>query len=89
MKTRKEIENLKQNWKSDPCWDIEETEGFEDHKKELLEYRLMVEGNNEKTEKGRVHALCEKYNCNIELLKVIESLQYRITELENEKNRNS
>ena len=82
MKTRKTIEELKQNWKSDPCWDIEDTEGFEEHKKELLEYRLMVEKKKKREEAGRVHTLCETYGCNNEMLKMIESLQYRITELE-------
>jgi len=31
MKSEQEITALKVNWKSDPCWDIEDTEGFEDH----------------------------------------------------------
>ncbi len=34
-KTRADIEHLKQNWLDDPCWDIEHTEGFEDHRDEL------------------------------------------------------
>lgn len=37
-KTRKEVEKLKADWKSDPCWDIETTEGFEDYYKELDEF---------------------------------------------------
>lgn len=37
-KTPEEIESLKRSWFSDPCWDIEETEGFEAHRDELLEY---------------------------------------------------
>lgn len=42
-KTAEEIQALKDNWRKDPCWDIEDTEGFEDHKDELLAYRLEVE----------------------------------------------
>lgn len=38
VKTAEEIEHLKSNWFADPCWDIEETEGFEAHRAELLEY---------------------------------------------------
>ena len=34
-KTRTEIEDLKRGWLKDPCWDIEETEGFEAHREEL------------------------------------------------------
>jgi len=43
MKTRKEIDELKANWKHDPCWDIEDTEGFELHRDELIAYRQECE----------------------------------------------
>lgn len=42
-KTRSEIEALKANWLSDPCWDIETTEGFEAHHDELLAFRKQTE----------------------------------------------
>jgi hypothetical protein len=42
-KTEVELLELKFGWKKDPCWDIEETEGFENYKEELLEYRLECE----------------------------------------------
>jgi len=43
VKTRAEIEYLKQNWTNDPCWDIETEKGFEDYKDELWEFRLEKE----------------------------------------------
>lgn len=43
MATKEEIEKLKMNWLTDPCWDIEVTEGFEEHAEELLLYRKEVE----------------------------------------------
>ena len=43
MKTAKELETLKENWKNDPCWNIEETEGFEEHHDELLAFREASE----------------------------------------------
>lgn len=43
MATRKEIEDLKHNWNGDPCWDIEDTEGFEDHKEELELHRYKMQ----------------------------------------------
>lgn len=43
MKTRKEVESLKAGWLRDPCWDIEGTEGFEEHEKELLAFRRATE----------------------------------------------
>lgn len=42
-KTREELEALKDNWLKDPCWDIEDTEGYEDHIEELLDFRLSQE----------------------------------------------
>ncbi len=46
-KTPEEIEKLKASWRRDPCWDIEDTEGFEDHQEELLAYRKQVEAEVE------------------------------------------
>lgn len=37
-KTQEEIQALKDSWVKDPCWDIEDTEGFESHKEELLAF---------------------------------------------------
>lgn len=36
IRTPEEIERLFENWKEDPCWDLEFTEGFEAHHDELL-----------------------------------------------------
>lgn len=47
-KTREEIENLKRNWFSEPIWDLENTEGFEAHKEELLAYAISCEKEWEK-----------------------------------------
>lgn len=38
LKTKQEIEDLKENWLHDPCWDIEDTEGFEAHREELEKF---------------------------------------------------
>ena len=43
MKSKEEIKDLKEQWHSDPSWDIEDTEGFEAHRAELKEYRLKCE----------------------------------------------
>ncbi len=40
---RDAIERLKKAWIADGCWDIEETDGFEDCKGELLAWRLEYE----------------------------------------------
>jgi len=49
MAAREEIEKLKKSWLEDPCWDIECTEGFEEHEQELLAFRL--EADAERTKK--------------------------------------
>lgn len=43
MKTSEEIQALKDAWEEDACWDIEDTEGFEEHHDELLAYREQKE----------------------------------------------
>lgn len=43
MKTQEEIQQLKDGWLKDPCWDIEKTIGFEEHETELLEFRNKME----------------------------------------------
>jgi len=54
MRNRKEVEALKQNWKHDPVWDIEDTEGFEEYTNELKQYRLDCEKEwKERNEKHR------------------------------------
>lgn len=42
-KTNEEIAALKENWKKDPHWDIEDTEGFGEHRVELIEYRMQMQ----------------------------------------------
>lgn len=39
----KRISNLIVQWESDPCWDLEETEGFEVYREDLLAHRLKKE----------------------------------------------
>lgn len=37
------IATLKANWCENPCWDIEDSEGFEDYHDELLKFRQEKE----------------------------------------------
>ncbi len=43
MKTREEVEALKAQWLKDPCWDIEDTGGFEEYATELAGFRVKHE----------------------------------------------
>ena len=45
MKTKEELDKLKAQWCEDPCWDIEATEGFEQHEEELLRFRFKMEAH--------------------------------------------
>jgi hypothetical protein len=42
VKSREEIQKLKDEWAKDPCWDIEATVGFEDHIEELLAFSELM-----------------------------------------------
>ena len=83
MKTKQELDALKVNWLADPCWDIEDTEGFEEHKTELLAWRIVYQRRQSDMEQGRLEGLCVKYDINMSLLKYIEELEHRIEKLEN------
>lgn len=47
MATQDKIEKLKKNWLADPCWDIEDTEGFEEHHAELLKFREEIKAEKD------------------------------------------
>lgn len=44
------IDELKRQWLSDPCWDIEESKGFEAQKQELYIFRLETENRRMREE---------------------------------------
>ena len=55
-----ELEALKRNWVQDPCWDIEDTEGFEDYYEELLAFRLDMEQQWEQKKRERLTNLARQ-----------------------------
>jgi len=62
MKTAQEIQSLKINWSNDPNWDIEETEGFEEHKQELYIYRLEVENKTMRRKLDEIYETIRLFN---------------------------
>ncbi len=82
MKTREELRVLQTNWRSDPCWDIEETEGFEEYREELKTYRSFVEDMWREDKYRRLVRMSNKYACSIELAEHIELLENRLAQLE-------
>ena len=78
MITSNEIEKLIASWKSDPCWDIEETEGFEAYYDELLAYRLEVEKQWEREWADKLEARAAQLKCSVELADYIIKLEHRL-----------
>lgn len=83
-KTTEEIEHLKECWESDPCWDIEDTEGFEDHREELEAYSELkkVEWHEKSTQTLKDMAI--KLGCpdSLQLAAYMISLECQIRNLE-------
>ena len=84
MKTREEVEELKANWRCDPCWDIELTEGFEEYREELREFSKAEDEKWAAAALKRNQELSEKYGIpgNFRLLHQLTYMQEKIDELE-------
>ena len=84
MKTIEEIAELKSQWESDPCWDIEDTEGFEAHQAELKAYheQKREEWQEERLEKIRRKAFELGCPDNSMLAMYVMKLERRIEKLE-------
>lgn len=84
VKTAEDIERLKRSWERDPIWDIEDTEGFEDHREELLAFRKECESRWSGERYLRLSKKAEDlgFPGNINLAAYIEGLESRIRTLE-------
>jgi len=82
MKTREDVEFLKSNWISDPCWDIENTEEFEEYSNELLKFRMMMENKWNKDYDDMIQSIAQKHRCSNELAKYIYNLEIRLQKIE-------
>lgn len=84
MKTQEKINELKRQWEQDPCWDIEDTEGFEVHEHELLAYRKQKESEWEKQRQEEIEYVADSLGVpgNVELACAFIELQKRIERLE-------
>lgn len=82
VKSMDDINALKRNWMGDPCWDIEETEGFEVYADELRQFRLEREAEQRGRETLRVELKTAELGINAALLRYIERLERRIALME-------
>lgn len=83
-KSPEEVEALKANWQCEPCWEIEETEGFEAHYDELREYRLQKEAEWEERSRQALQNYAKKMGVpdNPTLASYLMSLEARIEQLQ-------
>lgn len=79
------IQGLKDAWVNDPCWDIEDSEGFYNHREELLDFRKKQEQIWDMESNQPLQAKAEKLGVpgNVVLAKYISILEQRLLELEN------
>ena len=86
MKTSEEINKLKLSWAKDPIWDLEWTEGFEDHYDELLDFRKLKEKEWKNKNLERIDAKCKRLGIegNHMLMQYLEMLEYQIEGLRRE-----
>jgi len=84
MATEEAINKLKAAWLADPCWDIETTEGFEDHIEELKQFRLENEARWDKKRMERKELEKNKtFQQRVEELRQdIKASDYRIGQME-------
>lgn len=91
MKTEQDIQELKAQWVADPCWDIEDTEGFEDHRDELTAFAKEQEAewarlteDREARRQAKLEQIADDLGCpgNIKLAVHFEYLKSRIEDLD-------
>ena len=84
MATEQEIKELKNEWILDPIWDIEDTDGFEDHYDELMLFRMEQEMLWHIEREKNLQRKAEKLGVpgNTKLVKYIEYLESKIERLE-------
>ena len=87
MKTRIEVEALKRNWRDDPCWDIYETEGFEEYRDELVTFQTNMNQEWRAKEYNRIYSFAESLGLvnhsnsdeeSLELAKYLDKLETRL-----------
>lgn len=82
--TPEAIEALKRSWRADPCWDIEDTDGFEVHRDELVQYREAFEAELRARAQAALEAYAETLGCpdNLKLAQYVRGLETRLEHFE-------
>lgn len=82
MATQEQIDNLKTQWLHDPCWDIYDTEGFEDHREELKKYQDKVESEWKAQREKETADRAIELGCSPQLARYIMNLEYRLAAMQ-------
>jgi hypothetical protein len=82
VKTQAEIDALKHEWQRDPCWDIEETEGFEAYREELAAWRRGIAFKQSRAESRRLRDKADNLGCSVALVRYIERLERAVETVE-------
>ena len=83
MATQREVQELKWEWSADPCYDIEATPGFEDHREELLAFRKQMEARWQGEAQRQLNDYAARLGTdNLTLAAYVRSLEERIAKLE-------
>lgn len=85
IKSPEEIEALKENWSNDPCWDIEDTEGFEAYREELVAFAAEKRAEwdadlrrQQTLRQMRLEQRAKELECSVALVEYIEKLERRL-----------
>ena len=81
--TRAQVEDLKSQWLFDGCWDIEDTEGYELYRDELLAFRLEAEAKATADYNAQLEAKADELGVpgNIKLAEYVMILERRLDQI--------
>ena len=84
IKTREEVDDLKWQWAESPIWDIEDTEGFDGYRDELLHFSIVQKAEWKQAAHDRLVAFAEEWGIpgNLRLAEHIQRLERRVADLE-------
>lgn len=83
QRTAHDLDTLKAQWRYDPCWDIEDTEGFEAHYDELKAYRFQCQQEWHAEHQRELEAKAEDLGVpgNLKLAQYVLNLEQRLDKM--------
>ena len=84
-RTRADVERLKADWTSDPCWDLEDTPGFEEFRDELRDYASRIREEGERFYREGLEEFARTIGVpgNVALAEYVRNLERRLSAAEN------